>query len=210
MNRLQRLSERYADDRERRGAAFVWGGDERAEPLRRSVGGPGRRVLDLGCRDGALTKHFLDGNHVVGVDADREALAQAAALGVETVWADVEESLPFGDEEFDVVVAAELLEHLREPSRLIAEMTRVLRPGGTIAGSVPNSFRLKNRLRFLAGKPVEENPTHLHQFRGQDVLSLLASFEQPRLEYVVGRFVRFHPRLFANVMVFSARKPGRS
>ena len=142
----------------------------------------------------------------MGVDVDRDALRVAEALGIETVCADVEAGLEFGDGTFDVVVAAELLEHLREPRRLVEEAARVLRPGGTIAGSVPNAYRLKNRLAFLAGRPPEQNPTHLHMFRGSDVLELLEGFEEVRLEFVVGRFVRVNPRLFANVIVFSGRK----
>ncbi len=208
MSRLERLSERYADHHRRhRSRDFVFGAAERAEPLRRAVGGPGRRVLDVGCRSGALTQHYAAGNDVVGLDADREALAEAAKLGIETVWADADEPLPFADSSFDVVVAAELLEHLVEPERLVREAARVLRPGGTLAGSVPNAFRLKNRLRFLAGRGPETDPTHLHLFAPHDVVALLHDFDAPRLEYVVGRFVRFHPRLFATVIVFTARKP---
>lgn len=141
------------------------------------------------------------------MDVDRGALEEAAKLGIETVWADVEESLAFDDAEFDVVVAAELLEHLRRPGRLVEEIRRVLRPGGTIAGSLPNAYRLKNRLRVLRGLTVEQDPTHVHLFRPRDVLRLLGTFEAYRLEFVVGRFVRVSPRQFANVMVFSARKP---
>jgi hypothetical protein len=63
------------------------------------------------------------------------------------------------------------------------------------------------RLRFLVGRDPEGNPVHLHLFHPRDVVALLAAFEQPRLEYVVGRFVRLHPRLFANTIVFSGRKP---
>jgi SAM-dependent methyltransferase len=164
-------------------------------------------VLDVGCRAGALTRLYAAENDVVGLDVDREALAEAAKLGIETVWADAEERLPFADASFDVVVSAELLEHLREPRRVVEEVGRVLRPGGKLVGSVPNAYRLKNRLRFLAGRPAESNPTHLHMFRPQEVLALLEGFEDRRLEFVVGRFVRLHPRLFANVIVFEARKP---
>jgi SAM-dependent methyltransferase len=209
VSRLERLNALYGEQRRREGRDdFVWGGAERAEPIRRAVGGPGRRVLDLGCRTGSLTRAYVDGNEVVGLDADREALAEAAELGIETVWADAEERLPFDDASFDVVVAAELLEHLREPESVVAEVARVLRPGGTFAGSVPNAYRLKNRLRVLAGKQAEPNPTHLHMFRPADVIDLLRDFEHRRLECVAGRLVRLHPRLFANVIVFSARKPG--
>jgi 2-polyprenyl-3-methyl-5-hydroxy-6-metoxy-1,4-benzoquinol methylase len=204
---LERLNRHYAEHHRLRSTDFVWGGADRVEPLRRAVGGPGRRVLDLGCRYGALTRAYAAGNEVVGVDVDREALRRASELGIETLWADVEEGLAFDDATFDVVVAAELIEHVRDPRTLVQEAARVLRPGGTIAGSVPNAYRLKNRLAFLGGRPPEANPTHLHMFRGQDLLELLGDFEEIRLQFVVGRFVRLNPRLFANVIVFSARKP---
>jgi SAM-dependent methyltransferase len=204
---LEELSERYSEhNRVERGAGFVFAGEERIELFRRYVGGPGRRVLDLGCRDGALTQAYADGNEVVGVDADPEALAQAAKLGIETHWADLDEPLPFEDESFDVVVAGELLEHLRDPARFASEARRVLRPGGTFVASVPNAFRLKNRLRFLMGRKPENDPTHLHMFSPDEVRALLSSFEDVRLDYIAGRLVPLHARLFANDMVFSGRK----
>jgi 2-polyprenyl-3-methyl-5-hydroxy-6-metoxy-1,4-benzoquinol methylase len=207
VSRLEYLSERYgAHNRRLVGRDFVWGGSDRFEPLRRAVGGPGRRVLDLGCRDGALTRHYAAGNHVVGLDVDRVALAHAARHGIETVWADVEDALPFEDESFDVVVAAEVLEHCREPRLVVDEAARVLRLGGPIAGSVPNAYRLKNRLRFLAGRPIEHDPLHLHIFRPRDVRALLDGFEAVQLSFVAGRFVRLHEALFANAIVFTARK----
>jgi SAM-dependent methyltransferase len=204
---LDQLDERYREHHRRsRGRDFVFGGAERAELFRRLVGGPGRRVLDLGCRYGALTRAYAEGNDVVGVDVDREALAEAAKLGIETRCADVDEALPFEDESFDVVVAGELLEHVRDPERLVGETRRVLRPGGTLAGSVPNAFRLKNRLRFLLGRKPEDDPTHLHMFSPAEVRSLLHGLEEPQLRFIAGRLVRLHPRLFANDIVFSARK----
>jgi SAM-dependent methyltransferase len=205
---LDRLSERYAEhNRLERGAGFVFAGAERVELFRRYVGGPGRRVLDLGCRDGALTRAYAEGNEVVGVDADREALAEAAKLGIETHWADLDAPLPFPDESFDVVVAGELLEHLRDPRRLVADARRVLRPAGTLVGSVPNAYRAKNRLRFLLGRKPEDDPTHLQLFSPQDVRALLAGFDEPQLHFIAGRLVPLHARLFANDIVFSGRKP---
>ena len=205
---LEQLSKRYAEhNRLERGAGFVFAGPERAELFRRHVGSPGRRVLDLGCRDGALTRAFAEGNEVVGVDADKEALAEAQKLGIETRWADLDELLPFDNESFDVVVAGELLEHLRDPRQLVAEARRVLRPGGTFVASVPNAYRLKNRLRFLAGRKPEDDPTHLQMFSANDVRSLLSGFDEPRLHFIAGRLVPVHARLFANDIVFSGRKP---
>jgi SAM-dependent methyltransferase len=209
VSRLERLSETYSEHhRSRRGRGFVYAQPERTELFRRRVGGPGRRVLDLGCRDGALTSSYLAGNSVVGMDVDRDALAEAARLGIETHWADVEESLPWEDGSFDAVVIGELLEHTREPEAVVSEARRVLRPGGTLVGSVPNGYRLKNRVRFLAGRSLDDDPTALHLFDPARIRGFVAGLEEPRLEFVAGRFVRLHPRLLANVVVFSGRKPG--
>ncbi|TML98222.1 MAG: class I SAM-dependent methyltransferase [Actinobacteria bacterium] len=205
---LEQLSERYAEhNRVERGAGFVFAGLERIELFRRYVGGPGRKVLDLGCRDGSLSRAYADGNEIVGVDADREALAAAAELGIETHWADLDEPLDFDDASFDVVVAGELLEHLRDPHRVVDDLRRVLRSDGTFVASVPNAYRLKNRLRFLAGRDPEDDPTHLHMFAPDDVNTLLNGFEDPRVHFIAGRLVGLQPRLFANDIVFSGRKP---
>jgi 2-polyprenyl-3-methyl-5-hydroxy-6-metoxy-1,4-benzoquinol methylase len=205
---LEQLSERYAEhNRVERGAGFVFAGAERMELFRRYVGAPGRRVLDLGCRDGSLTRAYASGNEIVGVDADREALAAAAKHGIETHWADLDDPLVFDEASFDVVVAGELLEHLRDPGRLVGDVRRVLRPGGTFVASVPNAYRLKNRLRFLLGREPEDDPTHLQMFSPGDVRKLLREFEEPRLHFIAGRLVGVQPRLFANDIVFSGRKP---
>jgi SAM-dependent methyltransferase len=205
---LEQLSERYAEhNRSERGAGFVFARPEREALFKRYVGGPGRRVLDLGCRDGALTQAFLSGNDVVGIDADQDALAAAATLGIETHWADLDQPLDLPDESFDVVVAGELLEHLRDPHALVGQIRRVLRPGGTFVASVPNAYRLKGRLLFLFGRPPENDPTHLQMFSAADVRALLTGFDEPQLHFVAGRLVPLHGRLFANDIVFSGRKP---
>jgi SAM-dependent methyltransferase len=207
VTRLEYLRERYEQHHRSRTEDFVFGGDERAGSFARLIGGPGKRVLDVGCRYGALTRAYLDGNDVVGIDVDRDALARAAELGIETHWADAEEPLPFTDASFDVAVAGELIEHLREPERLVAEIRRVLCPHGTFVGSVPNFFRLRNRLAMLFGRPLDHDPTHLQIFAPRDVERLLADFDDVQLHFVASRFLRLSPRLFGNLIVFSARKP---
>jgi SAM-dependent methyltransferase len=207
VSRLERASDRYGKHHlEARSREFIFAGEERAELFARYVGGPGRRVLDIGCRYGALTSRYVAGNDVVGIDVDKEALETAAELDIETIWAHAEEPLPFDDETFDVVVAGELLEHVRDPAALVGEAYRVLRPGGTFVGSVPNAFRLKNRLRFLAGRQPESDPTHLHLFAPTDISRLLSRFGAVRLHFVASRFLRLHPRLFANDVVFAGTK----
>jgi len=201
------LSERYEHHhRERRDEGDFVFVPERI-PLLVAAVGRGKRVLDLGCRSGALTRHFLEGNSVVGLDVDANALEKAAALGVEPVQANVEETLPFDDGSFDAVVAGELLEHLQFPDALVAEIRRVLRPGGVFAGSVPNAFRVQSRLRFLRGKPPEDDPTHLRMFSPAALRELLARFERVELTFVGGRYARLNARLFARDLVFTAVKP---
>jgi SAM-dependent methyltransferase len=202
------LSERYEQHhRERRDEGDFVFVPERI-PLIVGFVGQGKRVLDLGCRSGALTRHFLEGNSVVGLDVDPSALEKAAALGIEPVRANVEEPLPFEDASFEVVVAGELFEHLQFPDALVGEIRRVLRPGGVLAGSVPNAFRVQSRLRFLRGRPPEDDPTHLRMFSPTALRELLAGFERIELHFVGGRFARLNARLFARDLVFSGTKAG--
>ncbi len=201
------LQERYEEHhRERRDDGDFVFVPERI-PLFVAAIGSGKRVLDLGCRSGALSSHFLDGNSVVGLDVDAAALEKAAALGIEPVLANVEEMLPFDDASFDAVVAGELFEHLQFPDSLVAEIRRVLRPGGMLVGSVPNAFRVQSRLRFLRGKPPEDDPTHLRMFSPDAMRALLDAFEDVRIAFVGGRYARLNARLLARDLVFRAVKP---
>jgi SAM-dependent methyltransferase len=112
---------------------------------------PGMQVLDIGCGNGRHAFESLRrGAEVVATDLDEAALSEveemAAAMrqagevpsggSLRTVRADARR-LPFGDAAFDVVIAAEVLEHIDEDSMAIAELHRVLRPGGLIAVTVP-------------------------------------------------------------------------
>ncbi len=205
---MSSLGERYEEHhRERRDEGDFVFVPERV-PLLVAAVGRGKRVLDLGCRSGALTRNFLDGNSVVGLDVDPSALEKAAALGIEPVQANVEEQLPFEDASFDAVVAGELFEHLQFPDALVDEIRRVLRPGGVLAGSVPNAFRVQSRLRFLRGRPPEDDPTHLRMFSPTALRELLAGFERIELHFVGGRFARLDAQLFARDLVFTGTKAG--
>ena len=115
---------------------------------------PGDRALDMGAGAGRHAfEMYRRGGDVIAFDQDADELANIRELfgamkdageapaGAE---ADVKEgdalSLPFGDDEFDRVVAAEVLEHVPADIQAIAELVRVLRPGGTLAVSVPRWF----------------------------------------------------------------------
>lgn len=132
--------------------------------LRRWIGG-GKKILDLGCRDGMLTAGFVQDNEVVGADIDRKALEIAEGrLGIETVWLDLNFEWPWQEESFDCIVACEIVEHLFFFEDFLQKVRRTLKKGGIFIGSVPNAFRLRNRWKFLWGKEYETDPTHVRQF----------------------------------------------
>lgn len=201
------LSDRYRqfhEDREKH-ADFVYV-PERVPLFVQAVGGPGKAVLDLGCRAGALSQHFLADNEVTGVDVDESALQHAAERGLRTVWGDIEEPLPFENGTFDAVVVGEILEHVRFPDEVVAEIARVLKPDGVVVGSVPNAFRLKNRVKFLFGRSPENNPMHLRMYSPAAIRQELAPLGEASVTPVGGRLARLHPRLFGNALVFVVRR----
>jgi SAM-dependent methyltransferase len=169
---------------------YLYGGEERARQFRDWVGS-GKRVLDLGCRDGTLAAHLTEGNRVVGVDIDPAALRAAGQrLAMRVVQGDLNDFLPFAPGSFDAVVAGELLEHVYFPAIFLGEIARVLRPGGRFVGSTPNAFRLRNRWRFLRGQEFETDETHVHRFSCERLArELLRHFLQVRIEPTGGHFL---------------------
>lgn len=103
---------------------------------------PGERVLDLGSAGGAMTHYMTTfGCRAVGLDAEPEAVETATRTfpSLRFELADVT-ALPFSDASFDKAVAADLVEHLVDAdlARMLAEVFRVLVPGGALAVYTPN------------------------------------------------------------------------
>ncbi|MDC1122498.1 methyltransferase domain-containing protein [Nitrospinaceae bacterium] len=139
--------------------------EEKRSQLFKEWMGKNKKVLDMGCRDGILTRHFIEHNEVTGLDIDKQALeACRENLKIETKWADFSLQIPIPTSSFDVVVAGEVIEHLPYPEITIAEISRILKPEGLFIGSVPNSYHLKNRLRVLKGRLIDYDQTHLRAY----------------------------------------------
>lgn len=101
---------------------------------------PGFDCLDVGCGDGGTSGLWLDSHarSYRGVDVSAPAIALAQEAGLNAQVIDDAATLPFADSSFDAAVCVEVLEHVFEPQRAVAEIARVLRPGGLLIISVPN------------------------------------------------------------------------
>jgi len=131
---------------------------------------PGDRVLDLGCGAGRHSfEAYRRGARVIAADLDRGELppvldmlgamraegdgappAAAAAIAADAT------RLPFPDGAFDAVIAAEILEHVPDDAAAMAEIARVLRPGGTAAVTVP--AWLPERICWALSREYHEVP----------------------------------------------------
>ena len=109
------------------------------------VRGLGRvdRALDLGCGDGRLSAE-LDAAQLTAADVSRVALDRARARlpGARLVELEPDAQLPFEDGSFDLVLAAETAEHVRDLQSFLSEIRRVLVPGGELALTSPATAAL--------------------------------------------------------------------
>ncbi|MBX7159538.1 MAG: class I SAM-dependent methyltransferase [Acidimicrobiia bacterium] len=139
-----------------------------------TAGCPSGAVLDSGCGEGYGTAALAAaraGSLVVGVDlfADAARHAGATYAGDAAAFACADtSSLPFADAAFAAVVSLQVIEHLEDPDRYVAEVARVLAPGGIFACATPN------RLTFTPeGRP--KNPFHIVEFSGDELTALLGA-----------------------------------
>lgn len=110
---------------------------------------PGESLLDIGCGAGRHTFEAVRlGLHAISFDLDGAVLKDVAAMttamkleedspGTAACVSGTALSLPFASATFDRAIASEVLEHIVEDERAISEIARVLRPGGSVAVTVP-------------------------------------------------------------------------
>ncbi|HEY0192732.1 MAG TPA: bifunctional 2-polyprenyl-6-hydroxyphenol methylase/3-demethylubiquinol 3-O-methyltransferase UbiG [Kofleriaceae bacterium] len=141
-----------------------------AAELDRHLGAGLQRVLDLGCGGGFLANYLARrDHHVTGIDTTAENLEVARRYdrtGTVTYLVADACALPFPDASFDVVCAMDLLEHVEDSARLIAEASRVLAPNGLLFFHTFNRTRIAN-LVVIKGVEwfVKNTPKDLHVHR---------------------------------------------
>ncbi len=97
-------------------------------------GGP---ILDVGCGSGLLMKRFADAGQVFGIDSSSEALVHCRSLGFSRTCQADAGTLPFKSGTFNLVIAADMLEHCENDELVLEELQRVTAAGGTFLVSVP-------------------------------------------------------------------------
>jgi SAM-dependent methyltransferase len=120
----------------------------------------GLRVLEIGCGRGGFSRYLAsNGADLVAADFSPAAVEMAArGLDGDVVVADIE-AIPFEAGSFDLVVSLDTIEHVPNPTRAVAELTRVLKPGGKLVLTTNNYFGLIGIWRLimrLAGRRFTE------------------------------------------------------
>ena len=200
--------------------AARWG-EETIHPGERSIAGyrlaealrflPERgRVLEVGCGAGRFLRAVgaaRPGLGLTGADVSRNALSTLSrvAPGIETRLA-TPSALPARDGEFDAVLLLDVLEHLDDPAGMLAEIRRVLVPGGVLHAHVPCEGDPRCLWRWLpgqrgAGAWKRRFGGHVQRFRRRELLAQIeaAGFEMLRVRgslHVIGNV--------ADVAVFAA------
>jgi len=156
----------------------------------------GTRILDVGCGIGKLGEHLgkYAGCSVAGVDISKVAIGQAAEVLDEAFCLDVQkDKLPFADESFDVIICADVLEHLFDPLEVLRTLKAYLRHQGYFLLCIPNVANIKIRCNLLLGKfdyketGILDN-THVRFFTRKTVQDLVsdAGLSIKQIDYMPG------------------------
>jgi 2-polyprenyl-3-methyl-5-hydroxy-6-metoxy-1,4-benzoquinol methylase len=141
-----------------------------------------RSILDVGCGEGVLTAKWaerLGDGRIVGIDLDDPKLrAEWAKRDRPNLDFRVEEAtrLSFADGEFDMATAIEVLEHVPEPERTVAEMARVAERWLLV--SVPREpvWRMTNMARGAYLRELGNTPGHVNHWSKRSFVSLLSRY----------------------------------
>jgi 2-polyprenyl-6-hydroxyphenyl methylase / 3-demethylubiquinone-9 3-methyltransferase len=167
----------------------------------------GKCALEVGCGGGMLSEEIARlGFTTVGVDPSEPSLQvarrHAAAVGIEISYlAGAGEALPFPDQSFDVVFCCDVLEHVRDVPQVIAEISRVLKPGGVFCYDTINRTWLSKLIVINIAQQWKRwafLPPRLHVWemfiKPRELKTLLA---EHRLEWQEHRGMKVNRSLFS-------------
>ena len=146
---------------------------------------PDLPILDAGTGTGLNLRHLPPGSVGLDINPRNVALLRSRLPAHRIVQGDVE-AMPFADASFGTVVCTEVIEHVPNPATALAEIRRVLVPGGTLIGSVP-ARSMVWKLRFLSSTCPHSEPFHNEYLPGE-VGEMLDGWTIRRLGYSLFRF----------------------
>ena len=130
------------------------------------------RLLDIGCGAGNLLQAARkNGWNAHGLDVSENSVKHVRSLGFEVFQGELQNA-KFPAQHFDVITAAEILEHLSEPRVLLDEVARLLRPGGLFWTTTPHARGLSARVLGLKWRCIWP-PEHLQLFSARGLKGLL-------------------------------------
>lgn len=164
----------------------------------------GSRVLDVGCGTGSISSLIVAecGASLVGIEPDPERAEAARARGLDIVCGYFDDATATSIGDFDVIMFADVLEHLPDPTSLLERAARHLTPQGRVLISVPNVGHWTVRLRLLAGnfdyQPIGiMDATHLRWFTSRTIASVVraAGLRIAEHDYTSGAWMGEYSRI---------------
>lgn len=177
-----------------------------------------QKVLDVGCGAGHLGDLLKTKNcRLMGIDLHADELDRSKLNYENILSLDIEtaESLEYPNGYFDVIVYADLLEHLKEPQLLLRKLDKYLHPQGKIIVSIPNIAYWRSRANLLLGRfDYQEHgglldETHLRFFTLKTAKLLLekGGYEIAEIDYTgIASMIHLFPRLLAFQFIVVGQK----
>lgn len=190
-----------------------------------------KKVLDLGCNTGLLGEVLIKNKKciVYGADYSEKAIKIAKNKLNKAVVCDLEKDIPFENEKFDIIVLADILEHLKYPEELLKKIKVLLKEDGIIITSIPNVANIHIRFHLLFGnwnykKSGILDQTHLKFFTEKTIKKLFLNSDYkildidstPGFSFIVFRhfkilkkirekLCKIYPKLFALQFIIIAK-----
>lgn len=162
--------------------------------------GKDKKVLDVGCATGNIDKIlFENGCEVTGIEIDPKSAEIASKYCKSVIVGNIEllDDLNCPDNYFDVLLFADILEHLKSPLNALKKLKRYLKDDGIVIITIPNVAYFEVRFAFLLGRFEYQDlgildKTHLRFFTKTSALNMLedAGFTLVSLDMTTGGFLR--------------------